>query len=130
MAVVPETERRKYLQKFKWSISYTDGHVTTHKMLEFVNKRTDKDVVYKPTFSTMLKTFFGFIAVAALGAFVYIKLRFLWTNWVVWFAMSIVSLCLSSAHLHRLLLRSCLRYHPQRSIRGQGPEDRGNSHLL
>lgn len=59
-------------------------------MLEFVNKRTDRDVIYKPTLATMLTTFFGFISVAAAGVYIYINLKFIWTNWIVWFVGSLL----------------------------------------
>jgi cell division septation protein DedD len=90
MAVVSEMERRLYLQQFKWSISSSDGQVETHKMLEFVNKRTDKDVIYKPTVLTMCKMFFGFIIVAVVGVLAYIKLKFVWNHWVFWLVGSLV----------------------------------------
>lgn len=92
MAVVSEAERKLYLQSFKWSISYTDGHVTTHKMLEFTNKRTGKEVFYKPTFLTMCKMFFGFIALALIGVFAYTRLSHLWNNWVFWLIASLVNI--------------------------------------
>ena len=92
MAVVSEVEKKVYLQQYKWSISSSDGQVETHKMLEFVNKRTDKDVVYKPTVFTMCKMFFGFIIVASIGVFAYIRLKFLWNHWAFWLAASLVSL--------------------------------------
>lgn len=38
----------------------------------------------------MLTTFFGFISVAAIGVFIYINLKFIWTNWIVWFAGSLL----------------------------------------
>jgi oligosaccharyltransferase complex subunit gamma len=41
---VPAEERTEYLRNFKWGISYTDGSVTSHKFLEFVNKRTGRNV--------------------------------------------------------------------------------------
>jgi hypothetical protein len=90
MAVVSEIEKKIYLQGFKWSISHTDGHVTTHKMLEFVNKRTGKDVFYKPPLLTMLQMFFGFIAVALVGVYAYTRLRFLWNHWAFWLVGSLV----------------------------------------
>jgi oligosaccharyltransferase complex subunit gamma len=90
MAVVSELEKKQYLQGFKWAISYSDGHVTTHKMLEFINKRTDRDVIYKPPLTTMLATFFGFISVAAVGVLIYVKLKFIWTNWIVWLVGSLL----------------------------------------
>lgn len=40
-------ERISFLRKYLWIITYTDGHVTSHKMLEFMNKRTMRNVVYK-----------------------------------------------------------------------------------
>jgi len=92
MAVVSEIERKMYLQGFKWSISHTDGHVTTHKMLEFVNKRTAQDVIYKPTATTMFKMFFGFIFVAVVGVFAYINLQKLWNHWLFWLIGSLVKL--------------------------------------
>lgn len=90
MAVVSEIEKKMYLQGFKWSISHTDGHVTTHKMLEFVNKRTGKDVFYKPPLSTMFQMFFGFIAVALIGVYIYTRMKFLWNHWVFWLVASLV----------------------------------------
>lgn len=54
-------------------------------MLDFVNQRTNHNVFYKPTLKTMLFMFFGFITVMLVGIAVYVKLKFLWTHWVVWF---------------------------------------------
>lgn len=85
MAIVSEIEKKQYLQKYKWAISYSDGDVTTHKMLDFVNQRTNHNVFYKPTLKTMLLMFFGFITVMLAGIGIYVKLKFLWTHWVVWF---------------------------------------------
>ena len=92
MAVVSEIEKKIYLQQFKWSISQTDGHVTTHKMLDFVNKRTAKEIFYKPPILTMLQTFFGFIAIALAGVYVYTRMKFLWNHWIFWLAGSLVSI--------------------------------------
>jgi hypothetical protein len=85
MAIISEMEKKQYLQKFKWAITYSDGDVTTHKMLDFANQRTGKDVPYKPTIKAMLTMFFGFIFVTAIAALIYLKLKFIWTHWLVWF---------------------------------------------
>jgi oligosaccharyltransferase complex subunit gamma len=53
MAVVSQLERESYLKDYKWRISSTDGVVTTQKMLDFINKRTHKNIVYKPTQETI-----------------------------------------------------------------------------
>ena len=94
MAVVSDIEKKVYLQKFKWAISYTDGEVTTHKMLEFANQRTGRDIIYKPTVKTMLTTFFGFVAIATIGVLIYTKMKAIWNNWIVWFVGSMVLLLL------------------------------------
>ena len=54
-------------------------------MLDFVNPRTGYNVFYKPTLKTMIVMFFGFIAVMAIGVFIYTQLRSVWTHWLVWF---------------------------------------------
>lgn len=54
-------------------------------MLDFVNQRTNHNVFYKPTLKTMLLMFFGFITVMLVGIGIYVKLKFLWTHWLVWF---------------------------------------------
>eukprot|EP00178_Gracilaria_changii_P003568 TRINITY_DN15320_c0_g1_i1.p1 TRINITY_DN15320_c0_g1~~TRINITY_DN15320_c0_g1_i1.p1 ORF type:complete len:108 (-),score=6.44 TRINITY_DN15320_c0_g1_i1:257-580(-) len=79
-----------YLQQYKWSVSPSDGHVTTHKMLEFVNKRTGKEVYYKPPIFTMFQMFFGFIAVALAGVYIYARMQFLWNHWIFWLAGSLI----------------------------------------
>ena len=66
-------------------------------MLDFVNPRTDHQVIYKPTLKTMLTMFFGFISIMGLGVVVYTKLKWLWTNWMVWFGgvLAIYITCVS-----------------------------------
>jgi len=61
-------------------------------MLEFANKRTGKEVFYKPTILTMCKMFFGFIALALIGVFAYTRLSHLWNNWVFWLIGSLVNI--------------------------------------
>ena len=53
-------------------------------MLDFVNARTSHSIQYKPPLKTMLTMFFGFIAVVTVGVLVYARLKWLWTNWIVW----------------------------------------------
>lgn len=84
MPLISELEKKQYIQKYKWAISYSDGDVTTHKMLDFTNQRTGHNVFYKPTLKTMCIMFLGFIGLMGVGVVVYTKLKFLWTHWVVW----------------------------------------------
>ena len=108
MSVVSQSERRLYYQQFQWAITHTDGQIETVKMLEFVNKRTGKDVMYKPTVFTMCKMFFGFILVAMTGVMIYTKLTNIWNHWIFWLAGSLVLSYLSLDHLYHLRFRYCL----------------------
>ena len=90
MAVLSEVEFKKHLQDHKWAISHSDGHVTTHKMLEFANKRTGKNVAYKPTVSAMMTTITVFLAVAVTGVLIYTKMKSFWMRSEVWFVGSLV----------------------------------------
>lgn len=60
-------------------------------MLEFTNKRTERDIIYKPTFWTMVTFFSIFIIVAAVGAVAFIYLRPIWTNWIIWLVGAMVN---------------------------------------
>ena len=108
MAVISENEKKKYLQGFKWAISHSDGHVTTHKMLEFVNKRTGIDVIYKPTFQTMVTTLLIFISVAVLGVLIYTKLSDFWMKWQVWFVGSLVNKINNLVDIYHMRIGSSL----------------------
>lgn len=44
LAQVDEIQRPIYLRDFTWQISNTDGQVTAQKILDFVNKRTNRNV--------------------------------------------------------------------------------------
>lgn len=60
-------------------------------MLEFANKRTGKEVIYKPTFLTMLTTLTAFLLVCVVGVVAYTRLRTFWMRWQVWFGGAIVN---------------------------------------
>ncbi len=91
MAVVSEVERRQYLQEFVWEISHTDNHVTTHKMLEFVNKRTKKVVEFLHT-EEKIKQVIGYFLLAAFsGVLAFFLLKPIWNHWLFWFLASIVT---------------------------------------
>lgn len=66
-------------------------------MLDFINKRTSYDVIYKPPLKTMFIMFFGFIGIMALGVIIYTRMKHIWNNWVVWFlgVITIYVVCVS-----------------------------------
>ena len=83
---------RSYLKDYYWRISSTDGVVNTRKMLEFINKRTGKEVVYKPTQETVKEVMLWFFGLAVAGVVVYKLFRFVWSHWLFWFAGSMVKM--------------------------------------
>jgi oligosaccharyltransferase complex subunit gamma len=85
MAILSQAESKRYLKSVKWEISYNDGHVTTHKMLEFTNQRTLRDVVYRPTLLAMLQSVVLFLAVSLGGYYLVTRLRSFYLNPKVWF---------------------------------------------
>lgn len=64
--------------------------MTTHKMLEFVNKRTKKNIEYRHTEEKIFEImkWFGIVAVGAVVA--YMLLKPIWNHWVFWFIASLV----------------------------------------
>ncbi len=44
LATVEDFQRPIFLRDFTWQISPTDGQVTAQKILDFVNKRTNRNV--------------------------------------------------------------------------------------
>jgi oligosaccharyltransferase complex subunit gamma len=90
MAVVKGEEFRSYLKDFSWWITSTDGSVTTQKMLEFVNKRTHRNVAYKPTEETIKYVIGMFTAVCIGGVIIYKLLRRVWSHWLFLFIASMV----------------------------------------
>jgi oligosaccharyltransferase complex subunit gamma len=53
-------------------------------MLEFINKRTERDVIYTPTTTAMLTTLVVFLTVVGVGIWLFVSFKSLWTNWLVW----------------------------------------------
>lgn len=65
LLIIDESERQAYMRDFMWQISPTDGKIIANKILEFINKRTDRSVEYKESLSklfTVLVTLFSAIA--------------------------------------------------------------------
>jgi oligosaccharyltransferase complex subunit gamma len=91
MAVVSDFERDSYLKEYKWWISHTDGVVTTQKILDFINKRTKKNIIYKPTDETIEYVLKVFLAICMGGVVVYKLLKFIWNHWFFWYLCSIVN---------------------------------------
>lgn len=55
-----------------------------------MNKRTGKEVIYRPTLGMMLTTISVFLVVMVFGVVVYTKMRGFWGSWQVWFGGAMV----------------------------------------
>lgn len=75
--------------------------MTTHKLLEFVNKRTNRDVVFRYTDETIQLYLKYFIAASAASVLAYYLFKRIWNHWIVWLLASLViySLCRSFIQL-------------------------------
>jgi oligosaccharyltransferase complex subunit gamma len=82
--------RALYLRDFKWLISSTDGHVTSHKLLEFINKRTGRQIEYKPEFDEALNIVGLLIGIIAGTLFLLKFFKFFFLNTFIWFIGSCV----------------------------------------
>jgi oligosaccharyltransferase complex subunit gamma len=82
--------RFNFLKKYKWSITPTDGHVTVHKILEYVNKHTGREVEYKPTLLGALTVIGAILGTLAVGVLIFITFRKFFLNSTVWLVGSIV----------------------------------------
>jgi hypothetical protein len=60
-------------------------------MLEFVNKRTKKDVEFRHTDEKIYEIVGTFAIVAVAGVLAYLLLKPIWNHWVFWFIGSIVN---------------------------------------
>ena len=115
MAIVPSEERSQYLRDFIWKISSTDGVVTAHKFLEYINKRTGRSIQFKPTLQSVLTMISILIAIPLV---VYVLFKFckkFINNPVVWTFGSIVYFCIID-HLYSLHRRTYLQHSSRHSV--------------
>lgn len=90
-------ERQTYLKGFKWQITHTDGHVTSHKLLEYINKRTGRNVEHKVSLTDALTVIGTLFAAAAFFIIIFRQFRSFFLNTKVWFigSIAIYAICMS-----------------------------------
>jgi len=59
-------------------------------MLEFVNKRTHKNVIFQYTDETIKLYLQYFIGASVAAVIAYYLLRKIWNNWILWLVASLV----------------------------------------
>lgn len=78
------------MRDLKWGISFTDGTVTAHKFLEFINKRTGRQIEYKATTLEALTVIGVLLGALSVLAVIYVVGRKLFNNPKVWFFGAII----------------------------------------
>lgn len=96
-ATVPKESRTAFLRDYIWLITSTDGHVTAYKFLEFINKRTGRDVQYKVNVVTALTTVCALLIIILVLTFVFIKLNTFFLHPKLWYAGSLIIYVICSA---------------------------------
>jgi hypothetical protein len=92
MAVITDPRRKaEYAREFTWKITASDNEVTTDKMLEYVNKKVNKNVVFQLPEETIQRWTLYFVMAAIGASIVYTQLKAIWNHWVFWFISSAVS---------------------------------------
>ncbi|KAL4488805.1 hypothetical protein ABPG72_016458 [Tetrahymena utriculariae] len=89
-ALVSDSERNNFLKGFKWSISGSDGLVTHHKLLEYINKRTGREIEYQPPIQEVLRNLAILLILITLSIVVFRLYKSFFLNTKLWFVGSIV----------------------------------------
>lgn len=91
MAIITDPRQRaEYYREFTWKITPSDNEVTTDKMLEYVNKKVGKNVVFQLPAKTIQTWTLYFVAAAVGLSIIYTQLKVIWNHWVFWFVSSVV----------------------------------------
>ncbi|EGR34169.1 ubiquitin-conjugating enzyme family protein, putative [Ichthyophthirius multifiliis] len=89
-AVYSEEEKGNFLKIYKWQISGSDGHVTMHKLLEYINNRTGRNVEYKVTNINIIIGLTIFVCLMILTIIVFKTFKSFFLNTKMWFIVSCV----------------------------------------
>lgn len=102
MAIIRDPRQKaEYFKEFTWKITPSDNEVTTDKMLEYVNKKVHKNVVFQLPVETIKTWTLYFVIAAVCASIIYTQLKIVWNNWVFWFICSAVNIAqLRSFILH------------------------------
>ena len=92
MAIITDPRQKAdYFREFTWKITPSDNEVTTDKMLEYVNKKVNKNVVFQLPTETIQTWTLYFVIGAVCASIMYTQMKTVWNHWVFWFICSAVS---------------------------------------
>mmetsp|Transcript_20034 Transcript_20034/g.23064 ORF Transcript_20034/g.23064 Transcript_20034/m.23064 type:complete len:350 (+) Transcript_20034:3-1052(+) len=92
-----EDARKVYLKKYFWQVMPSDGHVTAVKLLEYVNPRVNRNIVYREPITNLLLGIgiLGLIFIGAIKAFLKYKSFFLNEKLWLFGSYAIMFICMS-----------------------------------
>jgi len=90
MAKLKDAERVEYLKQFLWQITGTNGHVTSTKLLEVVNKKVGRTVEYKESIFNLVFVFAVFLVLGIIAYHLFFAFRKFFINNKLWFVGSII----------------------------------------
>lgn len=96
-AIVAKEARNTYLRDYIWLITQTDGHVTAHKFLEFINKRTGRDVQYKVNIFTALTVIVVLLSSILIFTFIFVRFNSFFLHPKLWYVGALIVYVVCSA---------------------------------
>jgi len=88
LAYLDQASRPVFMRDYIWTISQTDGVVNSHKLLEYINKRTDRNIEHK-------EPIYNILIVVTLLALILLVLFALWNLFKSFFLNSVVQFTVS-----------------------------------
>lgn len=97
MLRLKDSEKVEYFRSYLWQISHSDGTLTSQKLLEHVNKKTERNVEYKESILNLLIVLAIFGMIAMTGVWLFLKFRPFFLNTKLWFvgSMTVYFICMS-----------------------------------
>ena len=92
MSTIGSIEKPIYIKEFLWQISNTDGVINSQKLLEFINKKTERNVVYKESILNLFIVLFVLGGVGFVGFSLFMKFKSFFLNNYVWMIGSYVKM--------------------------------------
>jgi len=90
MAKLKEVEKPDYIKNHLWQITGTNGHVTSSKLLEHINKKVGRNIEYKESILNLLTVFVILGGIAFVFIKLFLKFRQFFINRHLWFIGSCV----------------------------------------
>eukprot|EP00331_Platyophrya_macrostoma_P012595 CAMPEP_0176430626 /NCGR_PEP_ID=MMETSP0127-20121128/14357_1 /TAXON_ID=938130 /ORGANISM="Platyophrya macrostoma, Strain WH" /LENGTH=287 /DNA_ID=CAMNT_0017812535 /DNA_START=212 /DNA_END=1075 /DNA_ORIENTATION=- len=79
-----QDQKKVYFKKYLWQVMPSDGHVTATKILDYINQKAERNVVYRESIFGLLLVIAVLSSILAAGIMLFLKFRPFFLNPVVW----------------------------------------------